>query len=259
MAVNRLKMGQGKVVTGEWFWNREKEKQLLIERVDNGAHQLLVAQRRMGKTSLMAEAERSLADRYVCLFVDVQKCNSGADVVVELSLKVRPHERLWEKAKGVFINVLERIKDSVENVQIADLGVTLRAGLAAANWAQKGDQLLAILSMSEKPVVIFFDEVPILVNRLLKDEDGKMTPNGRKRADEFMSWLRDNSIRHQGKIRMILSGSIGLAPVLHQARLSATINNFTPLEVEAWNEETAVGCIRALAHEYGLELEDGVP
>ena len=50
-----MKMGMGKVVTGEGFWDREEEKKLLVQRIKEGAHVLLVAQRRMGKTSLMAE------------------------------------------------------------------------------------------------------------------------------------------------------------------------------------------------------------
>lgn len=259
MKKSKLKMGQGKVVTGPSFWDREAEKRLFIERLDEGAHQLLVAQRRMGKTSLMAEVADKVSDRYVCLFVDLQKCCGEPDAVVELSLKVQPHKGLWQKARNVFGNVLDGVADRVGRIQIGDLGVTLRSGLTAGNWRQKGDELLSVLAGSGKPVIILFDEVPILVNRLLKGEEHKITAQGKHRADVFMSWLRDNSIRHQGRIRMVLSGSIGLAPVLHQARLSATINNFIPLEIGPWDHEIAIGCINALAAQYTIELEDGVP
>jgi len=74
-----------------------------------------------------------------------------------------------------------------------------------------------------------------------------------------MSWLRRNSIQHQGSIRFVISGSVGLAPILHQARLIATINNFVPFELAPWDEDTARGCIRALAAEYGIRLVRGVP
>ena len=257
MTKARLTMGQGRVVTGLSFWNRETEKQLFIERLDDGAHQLLVAQRRMGKTSLMAEVAESIQDRYICLFVDLQKCNNEPDAIVELSLKVRSHKSLWQKTRDVFANVLDGITEKIDRVQIGDLGVTLRCGLTAGNWVQKGDELLAVLASSTTPVVILLDEVPILVNRLLKGEEHAITPKGKRRADTFMSWLRSNSIRHQGKIRMVLSGSIGLAPVLHQARLSATINNFVPLEIGPWGEQTAIGCLNALAAQYGVDFEDG--
>ena len=75
----------------------------------------------------------------------------------------------------------------------------------------------------------------------------------------FLSWLRENSIRHQGKIRVVLSGSIGLEPILRQGRLSATLNNFEPFELKPWDEATACGCLEALAAGYELEFEPGVP
>jgi len=256
---NKLKMAQGNVVTGQRFWDREQEKELLAHKLDEGAHVLLVAQRRMGKTSLMAEVAGLLAQRYVCLFADLQKCQGSADAIVEISLQMRAHKGIWEKTRSVFENVLGKVVGSVESIQIGELGVTLRSGLNQGNWAVKGDRLLDILSDAEKPVVIFLDEVALLVNNMLKDENHNVTAEGKVQANEFMSWMRKNSIKHQGKIRFVISGSIGLEPVLHQARLSATINNFVPLELRAWDAETAAGCIKALAVQYGVQLEEGVP
>ena len=40
-------------VDGDRFFDREAELRLLRERVENGTHTLLTAQRRMGKTSLV--------------------------------------------------------------------------------------------------------------------------------------------------------------------------------------------------------------
>ena len=92
-----------------------------------------------------------------------------------------------------------------------------------------------------------------------KGADYRITPERRQQADLFLSWLRENSIRHQGKIRIVLSGSIGLEPVLRQGRLSATLNNFEPFELKPWDEDTACGCLEALAASYELEFEPGVP
>lgn len=116
---------------------------------------------------------------------------------------------------------------------------------------------MALLAQAEKPVLLLLDEVPILVNRIIKGEDYFITPERRHTASEFMSWLRKNSQRHQGKIRIVISGSIGFEPVLRQAGLSGTINNFVPFELKPWNDETATGCLWALAKEYGLDYCDG--
>jgi len=134
---------------------------------------------------------------------------------------------IWQRVRGVFGNILEQ----VESVGVDELSVTLRAGLTEGNWSAKGDELFRILASEEKPVLLLMDEVPILVNRIIKGSDYEITPERKQQAGEFMTWLRKNSLEHQGKIRMVISGSIGFEPVLRQADLSATINNFSSFEL----------------------------
>ncbi len=253
-----LKQAVGNVVSGDRFWDREVEIELLTEKINDGANILLVGQRRLGKTSLLAELHRRLKEEYICLFIDLQGARSSPDAIKELSVKIHEHRSLWEKTKEVFSNVLERASDSVEGIDLFEVGVTIRSGLTGGNWMEKGDRIFSILANSEKPVLLMFDEVPIMVNYMLKGDDYKITPERRRQADEFMSWLRKNTIAHQGKVRTIISGSIGLEPVLRQANLSATVNHFYPFDLKPWDDETACGCIGALAKEYGLKMEDGV-
>ncbi len=258
MRQDKLKMAFGNWVDGDRFWGRESDLGLLISRIDACAHQLLNAQRRMGKTSLMKETGRRLQGRYLCVFVDLQKCSTASDAIVEISLAVHPHKTLWKKLAGVFAGAVERFRDSVESVDLGEVGIKLRADVVG-EWQRKGDQLLDVLAGAELPVLLLVDEAPILVNRLLKGSDYRITPERREQADLFLSWLRDNSTRHQGKIRIVLSGSIGLGPVLRQGRLSATLNNFDPFELRPWDDATACGCLNALAREYQLEFDGDVP
>ena len=256
---DRLKQAVGKVVTGDWFWDREKDLELLTNKIDEGANILLVAQRRIGKTSVLAELHERLRERYTCLFVDLQQARRSEEAITELSKVIHRYKPLWEKTKEAFANVLDRVTESVEEIDVGELGVKIRSGLTGGNWRDKGDQIFKILANAEKPVVLMFDEVPIMVNYMLKGDDFKITPQRRALADEFLSWLRKNTIEHQGKVRTIISGSIGLEPILRQAKLSATINHFLPFELRPWDEDTAIGCIEALANEYGVTLQDGVP
>ncbi len=72
----KLKQAYGNWVEGSRFWDREDDIKLLIQKINDGAHISLVAQRRMGKTSLMKELKRQLNDRYTCLFIDLQKAST---------------------------------------------------------------------------------------------------------------------------------------------------------------------------------------
>lgn len=252
MKPSNLRLAGGSYVVGEKFWDRETELALLAERLDDGAHLLLVAPRRIGKTSLMMEATRRLGDRYLCLYIDLQKSDSAADAIVALSLAVHPHKPLWQRATAMFRN----LAPDVNSIHINQLTVTLRSSVTEGDWDVKGDRLLEILAAHDMPVVLFLDEVPILVNRLLKGNDYRITPERRQAADAFLSWLRSATIRHQGQLRFVLAGSIGLEPIVRQAGLSATLNTLAPFPLEPWNRDAAMGCLRALTSGYGLDLSE---
>ena len=253
----RLRMATGNWVVGDRFWDRDDDMELIIQRVDEGAHLLLVAQRRMGKTSVLHELKRRVGDRYLSVFLDLQKEKDAPAAVVALSMALRPIKGVWDKCKELFGNVLGTVKQTVEKVEVAEMGVTLRAGLTNQNWAAKGDRLFDILATCGRPVLLLLDEVPILVNRILKGGEGAITPERKADADLFMSWLRRNATRHKGKVCMVLSGSIGLEPVLHQAGLSATLTSFDPFELKPWDEQTSVECLHALANAYDIQLKEG--
>ncbi len=69
--IKKLVTAHGNWVDGDRFWDREGDIKAFIRRIDEGAHILLVAQRRIGKTSLMREVSRRITDRYTCLHVDL--------------------------------------------------------------------------------------------------------------------------------------------------------------------------------------------
>ena len=64
---NTLTRADGNWVVGSRFWDREAEVELLKHRIAEAAHTLIVAQRRIGKTSLMRETARQLEGGYRCL------------------------------------------------------------------------------------------------------------------------------------------------------------------------------------------------
>ncbi len=258
MLAKTLKSGLGNWVDGERFFDREREMALFREYLQSRTSLLLVAPRRIGKTSFMREAARRLGGDIIALHVDLQKAMSPEEAIVELGLACRPHASLWTKAVGAFGDVLSKI----ENVKLSELSVTLRSALTSANWRQKGDELIAQLSsvaeQSKKPAIIFFDEVPILINRVLKGTGGDNLDERKLVADSFMSWMRDNALRHKDNVVFVVTGSIGLEPVLRAAGLSGTLNAFHAFELPPWKVDVAEACLLALAAEKKLPLPSPV-
>ncbi len=251
-----LKKGGGNWVEGDRFFDRAYELEALEERVREGTHTLLTAQRRMGKTSLVRELVRRLDDGGASetVFVDLEAAMDPADAIAEIGVRARPLRGAWGRIESGFVNVLKAAGDRIEELSLSDLKVRLRAGIDAGNWPQRGDAVFAALAASDRPVVLALDELPILVNRLLKDQAGIVTPEGRGRADAFLTWLRRNGQAHRGRVTMILSGSVGLEPLLEQAGLSAHANIYAAYDLKPWSEETAASCLAALAGTYGIGL-----
>ena len=264
-----LRKAGGNWVEGDRFFDRETELEALTERVHDGTHTLLTAQRRMGKTSLVRELLRRLKveERFETIFVDLEGASTPADAIAEIGFQSRAAQGAWGRIKSLFANLLPaevEVGGRAPQLADADLRVKLRAGVDAGNWRHKGDEVFAALAGNGRPVVLAIDELPILVNRLLKGDDYRegrdygITPERRRTADEFLSWLRKNGQMHRGRVCMILSGSVSLEPILQQAGLSAHANIFSPFDLKPWDRETAMACLGALGETYDLDLPQAV-
>ena len=251
-----IRKGGSNWVDGENFFDRETELEALEERVREGTHTLLTAQRRMGKTSLVRELQRSLSGtgEFEVVFVDLEAAADPADAIAEIGIQVKPVRTAWNRIITDFANILGNSFGRIEELSVADLKVKLRAGIDAGNWPQRGDAIFAALADSDRRVVLAIDELPILVNRLLRGETGRMTPDGKREADAFLSWLRKLGQAHRDRVTLILSGSVRLEPLLKEAGLSAQVNIFSPYDLKPWSKETADSCLEALAESYELGL-----
>ncbi|MEW6264398.1 MAG: ATP-binding protein [Thermodesulfobacteriota bacterium] len=246
----------GSPVTGEDFFDRETELNDFITFLTQGTHLLITAPRRTGKTSLLKEAARRLAEARYCLYVDLQGCVSEAEAMVKIVEEARPFRDLKHLVTDVFKNVLGALTNRLEEIQVSELKLKLLEGVTP-DWQAKGSELLQRLAQAEKPVVLLFDELPVLVNRLLKGTEGRLTPERRRQTHVFLSWLREATIRHQGRLAFVVCGSIGLEPLLHQAGISETVNTFMSFELPPWDREMARRFIFDRAERSGLLFQDG--
>ena len=243
-------------VDGDRFFDREAELRLLRERVANGTHTLLTAQRRMGKTSLVRELLRRLDEtgEFAPVFVDLEGAMDAVDAVAEMAAQARSLQGVRGRIMSWAGNSLRGVLDNVEELGVSEFRVRLRGGMDAGSWQRIGDQVFEALAANERPVVLALDELPILINRLLKGHEYRITTERLSVTDSFMGWLRRCCQAHQGRVCLIISGSVGLEPVLSQAKLSAHANVYEPFDLRAWDHDVATECLAALGRGHGIRL-----
>lgn len=123
-------------VVGDRFFDRESELEALERRVRTGAHTLLTAQRRMGKTSLVRELFRRFEESgdYVPVFVDLEAATNPEDAIAEIGVRCRQIQGIWGRIRHAFGG----LTDGIEEFGVTDLRIKLRSEVDAANWSHRG-------------------------------------------------------------------------------------------------------------------------
>lgn len=238
----------GPWVIGEDFFNREAEVERLTQLIDEGHNVLLVAPRRIGKTSLVRETFRRMdaRERDYLLFVDVQDCKTPEDVIVEIALAAQPYGNLKTKFTDAFDSLLNGVRDNVDSI----FELRFREAIVG-DWRAKARKIVQTLAEADRSIVICLDELPIMLNRLIT-KPGDPAEH-RVEAEVFLSWLRRAFTAHPDKVRWIVCGSIGLEPILARHNLSFTIGHLRALHLPPWDRATADACLRSLAAGQGYD------
>ena len=246
-----MRSSTGRWVSGDDFFGRDRELQVLEARVRDRNHVLLTGQRRMGKTSIARELGRRLeGEGWVFLFCDVEGATCPEDVVASVARAVHPVRSISSR---IATGMRRWIGNNVEEVTAYDFGVKIRAGLNAGSWRTFGEELLGECAVHDRPVLLVLDELPIFLKRMLRE------PGGEGRIDEFLSWLRGAlQAVGGGSLSLIVSGSIGLRPLVRRLGIPDRINHLDTVRIGPWDRQTSVACFKRLAASYGLQVEEGV-
>ena len=246
-----MKPATGRWVSGDDFCGRETELGILETRAREGNHTLLTGQRRMGKTSLARELGRRLEGAgWTALFADVEDAACAEDAIAEIARAAYPVRPIVAR---VTAGMTRLVRENVEELGALDFRVKFRASLDAGNWRRHGDGLIRACAKHERRLLLVIDELPILLTRMLREEDGA------RHVDDFLSWLR-RALQglEGGSPVVILSGSIGLMPLVARLGIPDRVNYLDPFRLGPWSRDASIACFERLAASGGLQVEDGV-
>lgn len=240
----------GQPVEGDDFFNREEETDQLWRTLNEGNHVLLLAPRRVGKTSLALRVG-SIAAKSGWKFVpvDVQGCRD------ELSFLDNLFEKL--QSMGVKVPGLARLIKGITFVRRNLPGKVEAGGFSVAIEPSEGQETTTLERQIERlfdemeesgdRVLIAVDELPVLLQALEQGDESA-------RLRGFLNWFRALRLRYRKNVRWLLLGSVGLDTFAEVRHLTATINDLKPSSLGAYTEPTAISFLQALGRGKGVKM-----
>lgn len=244
----------GTHVVGDDLFGRERELTQIWQKLERGAHLLMTAPGRVGKTSLMMELHHDPRNGWIVAYANVEACTAPDEIIAEIIAALAEKEEFKQKFLDETIGCIKKTAGWVGSFLIGIFRAEIRPAMKN-NWKREADRFqkrLQLFIPDDRKVLIIIDELPTPINNMLKSE------NQKREAETFMSWLRelrqDQKLRN--KVHTLVSGSIGMEGVMRRMRKSSLINDMTTYHLSSWSKETAAKFLRKLSDRAECKLTD---
>lgn len=233
-----IKSIAGSPVEGENFFGREGVLRHLWE-VLEGQDVLLLGPRRIGKTSVSRRlCEKAKKNGYQAFEINVASCEDEAAFVDKLLEAVRENADSLLKAKAAdwWDGVSDRLA-AVRKITISAGGASASVDVGAANaeqWDKLATDLLRKLAGLHGSWLIYMDELPIFLFRLLEKSNGNTD-----RVRRFLDWFRNDIREHVSckSLHWLISGSVGLDTLVQRCRMPDTINTLNHQQLPPFDRD----------------------
>lgn len=236
MSINTI---VGPAATGTDYFERPHITNDLWRIIQTGSHILLVAPRRVGKTSMLFYLEDKPKRGYRVLYRTTESINNKNEFFRIL------YSNVFELLNGIqkFSRGMRNLVGKNKITEITKDGIKLEG--KELNYYDGLVKLFEILDLDNEKLIVMIDEFAETVENIITDEDEKS-------AIRFLQKNRDlrfeKSIRN--KIQFIYAGSIGLENVVSKLNASNTINDLYPFKLPPLTNEEAKSFV------YDLILKD---
>lgn len=246
----------GSPVEGDNFFGREtavaQQKEALLN------HDiLLLGPRRIGKTSVARKvmAEMGSEKQWRAIEINVAASTDERGFLEKLEAKLREHldtatGKIWESLKSPFSAFSDRIKAvKIPIPGAGSIGIDLHDS-HSEDWTKVGNEVITLIAQLESPWLIYVDELPIMLFNIIRSDQA----NGVQRVRRFLDWFR-NDVRNlpaSGRVRWLVSGSVGLDTLVQQHGMADTINSMKHLGLQPFTDDEAKALLHKLVERYEL-------
>lgn len=232
-------MSTGNIVTGEDYFPRPADERKLWRHLSDGAHILLLAPRRVGKSSMINRLKDQPNPGYAVIYVFVQACHSEQGFYQKMLREIyrSDHIKKSEKIKNKLSEWAKSINFSLSvsptNIEV-ELGEE-KGETKIISHEMIRDVLYESLKLSEDTIIIAIDEFPDVLEKISEE-------HGKKGVEQFLSGIRAlcQDPEFNEKVQFILTGSIGLDTLAEKLAVTDLINMLVNMSVRPFKDVQAI-------------------
>ncbi|MCP4460305.1 MAG: ATP-binding protein [Cytophagales bacterium] len=242
----------GSPVEGHNFFGREDEIAYVWSLIEDGNNIILPSPRRVGKTSFAFKIlEEVKKENWQVISMNLEEFTTEIEFVeafVKELIKLSTVGRFKSRTQNL-LKAITQVKPEIEYE-----GVKLSIG-----WEnQKIDvyqELKDILDHSQ-PLLIFLDELTVLLNSIVEKEEEK--EKGVNNVKAFLHWLRSVRTESKSRIKWIYCSSVGIANFTYTHKISDALNETLDYHLKSFDEATSKKMLNKLAIHYQLEFTEEI-
>lgn len=235
----------GQVVRNKNFWDRKFELDDIWEAIQNGEHTLLVAPRRVGKTSIMYKVLDEPKDDYIALYIDCEEDNFEHEFWARLFNALNKEEFINKFSSNIanFKSMLKQIsinKVSLEGIEFGDK--------KSVDYKNAFEELMHSLPKENK-VIIMIDEFAQTIENIIKYDSEENALNLLKTHRAI------RQANQSSNISFIYAGSIGLESVVAKLDGMKHINDLKSIKISPLERDDAHKFIRDLLKRNNFKID----
>lgn len=233
----------GQVVRGKDFWDRKSEIAKIWQAIENGAHPLLVAPRRVGKTSIMFKILDEPKEDYAVVYVNTESADSENDFWHKLFNALMDEE--FKNKNMLRLKSFYATLKTISIKKISTSGIEFDDG-RVLDYAEAFERLVKEID-SDKKLIIMMDEFAQTIENIIKYAN----PFEAESLLKMHRTLRQNP-KITSKVTFVYAGSIGLESVVAKLDAMKFINDLNSIKITPLAKDEAA----KFAHSLNALIQD---
>ena len=249
MSKNVLNFVIGQAARGEKYLTRPRITSEICRKLEEGSHLLLVAPRRVGKSSILFDLLDNPPDNLLIAYYISESVNNENEFYRKLFHHILEKMNALTKYTAILNKLAKEFPSCIES--IGPNGIKFHPG----NEVDYCDELIKLIKKADlknEKIIVLIDEFASTVENIIQDE-------GERAAIHFLETKR--SIRQdpalRNKLQFIYAGSIGLENIVGKMNHVNLVADLAPIKVPPLTKKEAEFLIEKIFDDSGIALGDG--